>query len=38
MAKRHKMSKKHSRRSFTKHAVRVHKRNVISPMRGGIRA
>jgi hypothetical protein len=38
MYKRHKMSKRHSRRSFTRHAVRVHRRNNISPMRGGIRS
>lgn len=38
MKRRHKMSKKHSRRHFTKHAVRVHKKNTAGPvMRGGIR-
>lgn len=36
--KRHKMSKKSSRKHFTKHAVKVNKRNLGShPMRGGIR-
>lgn len=38
MPKRQKMSKKASRRSFTKGAKRVHGKNVMtSPMRGGIR-
>lgn len=36
--KRHKMSRKKSRRSFTRGAVRVHKKNSSGrPMRGGIR-
>lgn len=39
MRKRFKMSKKHSKRSFTRHAVRVNGRNAGSgyAMRGGIR-
>lgn len=39
MAKRHKMSRGGSKHHFTKHAVKVHKKNVPSriPMRGGIR-
>lgn len=39
MGKRHKMSRGGSRRQFTKHAVKVHRKNVPSrlPMRGGIR-
>lgn len=43
MYKRHKMSKGHSQRSFTKNAMRVHpfNSNVMTgpggPMRGGIR-
>lgn len=38
MRKRHKLGRKHSKRMFTKHAKRVHSRNVvIPPMRGGIR-
>ncbi len=36
--KRHKMSRKASRRNFTKNAVRVNsKNNTSNPMRGGIR-
>lgn len=36
--KRQKMSKKHSRKSFTKSAKRVHRKNALgNPMRGGIR-
>lgn len=40
--RRFKMSRGRSKRSFTKGALRVHKRNVLStvpsgPMRGGIR-
>jgi hypothetical protein len=37
--KRHKLSKKGSRRLFTKTAKRIHPRNSVSvsPMRGGIR-
>ncbi len=37
--KRHKMSRKGSKRNFTKHAVKVHRKNVPQrmPMRGGIR-
>lgn len=38
MAKRHKMGKSASRREFSKKAVRVHKKNNLNPMRGGIRA
>lgn len=39
MAKRHKMSRGASRRTFTKYASRTHKKNVPQgmPMRGGIR-
>lgn len=38
MKRRHKLSKKRSKKMFTKHARRVHSRNVVSPpMRGGIR-
>mgnify|MGYP007065339654 CR=1 FL=1 len=38
MAKRKRMSKRRSRRSFTKGAVRTHRKNVAgAPMRGGIR-
>lgn len=37
MAKRFKMSKRHSRKNFTRNAVRVHRKNNINPMRGGIR-
>lgn len=38
MPRRRKMSRKSSRRSFTKGAVRVHRKNVSgAPMRGGIR-
>ncbi len=36
--KRNKMSRKKSKRSFTKGATRVHRRNISGrPMRGGIR-
>lgn len=36
--RRHKLSRSTSRRVFTKHAVRTHKKNVRgAPMRGGIR-
>lgn len=37
--KRRSMSRAHSRRNFTKHAQKVHKKNVPKrkPMRGGIR-
>ena len=38
MAKRFKISRRKSKRSFKKTAVRVHPRNNLSPMRGGIRA
>lgn len=38
MAKRHAMSRKASKRSFTKNALRVHKKNKMTVMRGGIRA
>lgn len=38
MRKRHKMHKKHSRKLFTRTAMRTHTRNFAhSPMRGGIR-
>ncbi len=38
MARRRKMSRKKSKRQFTKGATRVHRRNVGGrPMRGGIR-
>jgi len=38
MARRHKISRSKSRRSFTKGAVRMNRRNLGgSPMRGGIR-
>ncbi len=39
MAKRYKMNRKKSRRSFTRGATRVHRKNNVSgrPMRGGIR-
>lgn len=36
--RRHKMGRKSSKRNFTRHAVRAHKKNFGgSPMRGGIR-
>lgn len=39
--KRHKIDRSNSKRSFTKHAVKTHKKNVLPPsrvaMRGGIR-
>lgn len=36
--KRHKMSRKASKRSFSKNAVKVHKKNLRTmPMRGGFR-
>lgn len=38
MRKRFKISKKKSRKSFSKHARKVHKRNLHAhPMRGGFR-
>lgn len=39
MAKRHKMGGAHSRRSFTRGALKTHRKNitVAAPMRGGIR-
>lgn len=38
MRRRHKMSRRHSRKLFSKTARRTHKRNVsYSSMRGGIR-
>jgi len=38
MRKRHKLTRRHSKKLFTKTASRTHKRNVhINPMRGGIR-
>lgn len=36
--RRHKLTRKHSRKMFTKYAKKVNRRNVHShPMRGGIR-
>ncbi|QXP07935.1 MAG: hypothetical protein [Arizlama microvirus] len=35
--KRHKMSRRSSRKSFRKGAMRVHHKNVATPMRGGWR-
>lgn len=36
--KRHKMGRSNSRRTFTKHAVKSHRKNFgANPMRGGIR-
>lgn len=35
--KRMRMSKGASRRSFTRGAVRTHRKNIAMPMRGGIR-
>lgn len=36
--KRHKMSKRGSKRHFTKNAMRIHKKNLrATPMRGGYR-
>lgn len=38
MKKRHRMSKRYSRKLFSKTANRTHRRNAhVSPMRGGIR-
>lgn len=38
MARRHKLSRRASRRMFTKNALRVHKKNIVArPMRGGFR-
>lgn len=40
MSRRHKMGRRHSERSFTAGAMRVHPRNMLTgpgPMRGGIR-
>lgn len=40
MQKRRKLGKHHSRRMFTKHGSKTHKRNLLPrrlPMRGGIR-
>ena len=38
MAMRHRMSKGKDKRKFTKHAVRVHHKNLhANPMRGGYR-
>lgn len=38
MAKRFKISSKHSKRDFTKNALRVNRKNLLgAPMRGGIR-
>lgn len=38
MSKRHKMSARSSRRDFSSKARKLHKRNIVHPMRGGIRA
>lgn len=38
MARRRKMTRKGSKRHFTKNALRVHGKNTLMPMRGGIRA
>ena len=39
MKKRFKLSRRRSKRSFVRHAMRVHPKNArIGPMRGGIRA
>ena len=35
--KRFKMSKRSSKRNFTRNAIGTHKKNITSPMRGGIR-
>lgn len=35
--KRHKLGRRHSRKLFTKTARRLHHKNVMAPMRGGIR-
>lgn len=35
--RRKKISKRKSKKMFTKHAVKVHKKNMVNPMRGGIR-
>lgn len=37
MARRRKISKRGSRRLFTKTALRTHKKNVAAIMRGGVR-
>lgn len=43
MSKRHRMSKSHSKRDFSKHGSMTHKKNIMrpganrNPMRGGIR-
>lgn len=35
---RHKLNKRHSRKMFTKHASKMHRRNIpVNPMRGGFR-
>lgn len=36
--KRHKMSASHSKRDFSTKASKVHGKNFVNPMRGGIRA
>lgn len=36
--RRHKMSRKHSKRDFRRKASKVHGMNGLNPMRGGIRA
>lgn len=38
MAKRHKMPARQAERLFTRTAQRVHPKNMLMPMRGGIRA
>lgn len=37
MMKRRKVSRRGSKRLFTRTAAMVHKKNVVTPMRGGIR-
>jgi len=37
MRKRRKIPLKKSKKMFTKHARKVHKKNMANPMRGGIR-
>lgn len=37
MAKRRRMGRAGSRRHFTKHAMKAHRKNWAMPMRGGIR-
>lgn len=37
MKYRHKVSRRGSKRLFTKTALKVHKKNIVTPMRGGER-